>query len=229
MKNLFTGILIGGAILFFLVIIFSLNEARKAPNKEVVYFKANKTEILSQINKYLEEKDFLNAEILLATYQVSGDPDLLDLDRKVQTDSLLYALKSTDKDDYHALKVTYKQLIGIHPSNRKYQTNYRIYNNKYIKQQKEINRKENRKQEIASQFSSWDGSHYNLETVIKQSMNDPKSYKHVRTWYWDKGDYLEVTTTFRGKNAFGGIVKNSITAKVTIQGLVSEIISQGAI
>lgn len=84
-----------------------------------------------------------------------------------------------------------------------------------------------REDKLSENFSGWDGSHIGLTKVIKKSMNDPSSYEHDETVYWDKGDHLIVKTTFRGKNAFGGVVKNSITAKVDLNGNVIEIISQG--
>lgn len=77
---------------------------------------------------------------------------------------------------------------------------------------------------IKSQFSSWDGAHKGLEKIIKDSMNDPRSYEHVESKYIDMKTYLIVTLTFRGKNAFGALVKNSASAKVTIDGNVVEII-----
>ena len=83
-----------------------------------------------------------------------------------------------------------------------------------------------RKELVEKHFSAWDGSHRGLTRVIKDSMNDPKSYEHVETRYGDKGDYLIVSTTFRGKNAFGGVVKNTIVAKVDLEGNVIEILSQ---
>jgi hypothetical protein len=56
-------------------------------------------------------------------------------------------------------------------------------------------------------------------------MNDPDSYEHEETVYWDMGDHIVVRTTFRGKNAFGGVVKNSIKAKADINtGQIIEII-----
>tara|TARA_R110002050_G_scaffold228586_1_gene364218 strand:+ start:495 stop:1190 length:696 start_codon:yes stop_codon:yes gene_type:complete len=82
-----------------------------------------------------------------------------------------------------------------------------------------------REEIIESQFSAWDGSHRNLEKYIKKNMNDPDSYEHVQTVYWDQGDYLVVKTTFRGNNAFGGKVKNDIKAKITIDGVILEIVS----
>lgn len=84
-----------------------------------------------------------------------------------------------------------------------------------------------RKEQIGKHFSAWDGSHRGLTELIKKSMNDPGSYEHVETVYWDKGDHLIVKTTFRGKNAFGGFVKNWVMAKVDLNGNVIEVISQG--
>lgn len=83
-----------------------------------------------------------------------------------------------------------------------------------------------RKEKIESQFSAWDGSHINLTTLIKNNMNDRKSYKHVKTVYWDNGNYLIVQTTFRGKNAFGALVLNTFKAKVSLDGEILEILEQ---
>jgi len=85
-------------------------------------------------------------------------------------------------------------------------------------------KEELRKEKIEKHFSAWDGSHQGLTKIIKESMNDPNSYEHVETRYWDKGDHLIVKTTFRGKNALGGVVKSLIMAKVDINGNVIEII-----
>jgi len=84
-----------------------------------------------------------------------------------------------------------------------------------------------RTERIEKQFNSWDGSHIGLTKLIKASMNDPSSYKHVETGYIDQGDYLLVKTTFRGKNKFGGVVKNWVSATVDLNGKVLEIIDQG--
>ena len=89
------------------------------------------------------------------------------------------------------------------------------------------NHKETRKDKIEKHFSSWDGSHVELTKIIKSTMNDPDSYKHVETKYGDQGEYISVKTTFRGKNAFGGVVTNWITAKCSIDGKVLEITGQG--
>lgn len=81
-----------------------------------------------------------------------------------------------------------------------------------------------RKEQIERGFNSWDGSHINLTSRIKSSMNDPNSYEHVKTTYLDNGDYLIVETTFRGSNAFGGIVTQTVSAKVGLSGNVISLI-----
>jgi hypothetical protein len=87
--------------------------------------------------------------------------------------------------------------------------------------------KTERQLEVEKQFSAWDGSHPALTKMIKDAMNDPDSYDHVETVFWDMKDYLVVLTTYRGKNAFGGVVKNFVKAKVDLNGNVLEIIEQG--
>ena len=77
---------------------------------------------------------------------------------------------------------------------------------------------------IKKQFSAWDGSHYNLERYIKNSMHNPDSYEHVETKYIDKDTYIVVITKFRGTNAFGAVVTNSMAAEVGLDGSVRSII-----
>lgn len=86
--------------------------------------------------------------------------------------------------------------------------------------------KTERQIKVESQFSSWDGSHRGLTDLIKKSMNDPDSYEHIETRFRDDGDNIYVITKFRGANAFGGKVINTVTARVDFSGNVIEVISQ---
>jgi hypothetical protein len=81
-----------------------------------------------------------------------------------------------------------------------------------------------RTKQLEAQFHSWDGSHINLERFVKKTMHNPRSYEHVETRYSDKGDHLVVVTKFRGTNAFGGVVMDSMGAKVDMQGNIIEIL-----
>lgn len=73
-----------------------------------------------------------------------------------------------------------------------------------------------RKEEISRCFSSWDGSHRKLTDAVRDAMHDPKSFEHVETRYRDGGDRLFLSMTFRGKNKFGAMVKNLVTAEANM-------------
>ncbi|MCH8535547.1 MAG: hypothetical protein LAT51_10800 [Flavobacteriaceae bacterium] len=96
-----------------------------------------------------------------------------------------------------------------------------------VEEQKLKKEKEKRKKRtklIEDQFSY--GRHIGLEIFIKDNMNDPNSYEHIETRYIDEGNYLVITKKFRGKNKLGGLVINTVKAKVDFKGNVIEIISQ---
>lgn len=76
-------------------------------------------------------------------------------------------------------------------------------------------KEEKRKEQYEKCFSAWDGSHTNLKYYIEDNMNDPDSFEHVETVYYDYKSHLVVETTFRGNNQFGALVKNTVKAKVS--------------
>lgn len=80
-------------------------------------------------------------------------------------------------------------------------------------------------EKIQKLFSAWNGSLYSLVHYIKKSMNDPKSFDHIETRYSDNGTDLTVFMKFRGKNAFGALVINSVMAKVDYEGNVISILA----
>ncbi|WP_432799649.1 hypothetical protein [Poriferisphaera sp. WC338] len=66
----------------------------------------------------------------------------------------------------------------------------------------------------AAKFSSWDGSHYGLVAYVKKQMKNPDSFDHISTVKLNEGGSYVVTMKFRGTNSFGGVVPQSVTAKV---------------
>lgn len=83
-----------------------------------------------------------------------------------------------------------------------------------------------RQERLESGFSAWDGSHRALTKLVKASMNNPDSYEHVETRYRDEGDTLFLQTRFRGTNAFGGVVTQTVTARADLDGAILEILSE---
>lgn len=111
--------------------------------------------------------------------------------------------------------------VGVNP--------YESEQDKKVEKDKAFAKKsviEARIKRLESQFSPWDGSHRSLERAIQKSMNDPDSYEHVETTYRDMGDSLIVSTTFRGKNGFGAVVKNTVVAQVDLDGNILSILSE---
>lgn len=81
------------------------------------------------------------------------------------------------------------------------------------------------------QFGVWNGTHYKLERYIKSKMNDPDSYEHDKTMHrivvTDNERYAVISTTFRGKNGYGGMVRNTVVAKTNVDtGDIIEIVEQ---
>lgn len=125
-----------------------------------------------------------------------------------------FAQLINNPNDFYLTFTPYKVINQLIIENMKLNSEYRI---RYIQK--------NRKKLIEAQFSVWDGSHTKLEEYIKSKLQDPDSYKHVKSEWLDKGDYIYVRTTFRGRNAFGGIVTNTADAKVSINGDLIEVMN----
>lgn len=89
---------------------------------------------------------------------------------------------------------------------------------------KMLSAEEQRKKQIERQFSLWDGSHNNLKEFVKDFMHNPKSFEHVQSGYIDHGDFIHVEMIYRGENVFGGIVTNTVIARVNLEGEVIKIV-----
>lgn len=73
-------------------------------------------------------------------------------------------------------------------------------------------------------FSAIHGYNRELVRLVKDRMNDKKSFEHVNTSYTLLDDYAVVIMEFRGKNAFGAMVLNSVKAKMSYDCEVLEIV-----
>lgn len=212
-------------------------KAAQLRQENIDYFNANREQIVSTVKKALSEKDYQSVISQSNKYLVAGDKELeqmnaqaknelASIEKAKKTEKLLTELKGVPAQEYEKNRSLYQQLLSLHPDNELYKTKVAFYTGKVEEEKQKKIAAEARKKKIETQFSPWDGSHRNLERVIKDSMNDPDSYDHVETVYWDRGDHLVVRTTFRGKNAFGGVVKNSVKAKVSLDGQVLQLLDQ---
>lgn len=90
-------------------------------------------------------------------------------------------------------------------------------------QQKLNEAKAERQHLIDRQFAGFSGANHYVERVIKENMNDPSSFEFVSNSYVDKGTYILVYIKFRGANAFGATILQSVSAKVDLEGNVLSI------
>jgi len=201
------------------------------------HFSANRVQIISSAKSALADKEYQSVITQTTKYLVSGDEELKGINssakieiekiRKSEKTKLLLAeLKKVPSSEYEKNRKLYQQLARLHPKNQTYENKVKSYSGKIEKEKQEQLAEEARKKQIEEQFSAWDGSHRNLERVIKKAMNDPDSYEHDETVYWDRGDHLVVKTTYRGKNAFGGVVRNFVKAKVSLNGQILQILDE---
>lgn len=75
-----------------------------------------------------------------------------------------------------------------------------------------------RQERVEKLFSAWDGSCPAVNAWIKQNINDPDSYKHIETYFWDQGAEIVVKTRFTATNPFGGRVSALCEAKIDSTG-----------
>ncbi|WP_426578411.1 hypothetical protein ACP179_12210 [Xenorhabdus stockiae] len=85
--------------------------------------------------------------------------------------------------------------------------------------------------EYRSKFDIWNGSYRPLEKIIKESMHDESSYKHIETLSRRvlSGDhpYAVVKTIYSGTNLYGARVKQYAAVKVDIKtGEIIEFITE---
>lgn len=204
-------------------------ERQQEKQADLDYFNRNKSTILYDLNNLLNNNDYRSVLAKSYKYMDSNDANLKAIQNKANEQIILVYLKNV-KDDpvtYQQLYIIYQQLAALNPSSKEYKDKIDYYAKQEKAQREEASKQqeaEERKKLIEEKFSPWDGSHRGLENYIKENMNDPDSYKHVETKYIDKKDHLFVITTFRGKNGFGGVVINSVTAEVDLNGNVLKII-----
>jgi hypothetical protein len=89
--------------------------------------------------------------------------------------------------------------------------------------------KERKIARIKAGLDKWDGAPKKLKALIKEGMNDPDSFQHDKIKVDQEGDdYLVITEHFRGKNQFGGVVRNWVRAKIDLDGNVLQVYKTSA-
>ena len=85
---------------------------------------------------------------------------------------------------------------------------------------------EERQEMIDKQFDPWDGSHITVKAYIIARMNNPKSFDHIETIYYDDFDSIRVYMTYRGTNAFNAVVTNRVGYRLALDGTPLELLER---
>ena len=209
-------------------------EARQAKAND---FLANREYFITEGKRHLAAGELSKAVATLSPYRHVKDAELQSLlsgaDAKLkerreatQEQSLQARLKDLPASSVVARRDVLGELVKLRPTNGDYKKDHQKYVALAEEEAKRASAAAAQRKRIEKQFSAWDGSHPGLERLVKRSMNDPDSYEHDETRFVDKGDHIIVFMKFRGRNGFGGMVRNEVVASVDFNGNVLEVISQ---
>ena len=182
--------------------------------------RTNRVAIISEMKSLMANGDFLSAHNRAKKFVELNDSELQDLasealsKHKVKRENeLLSQLKKLPASNLEGNLELYRELAALSPNNQPYRK-------KSLQLQADVEAKKKRQQEEEQRRlalfgeppkqSSWDGSYYPVESYLKRVMNDPDSLKMdscTKVYQIDSG-WL-VGCDYRGRNGFGGMVRQS--------------------
>lgn len=204
---------------------------KKARQKNIDHFAKNRATIIEDIRKSLDSQDFDSAISQSNKYLLSNDNELSalnkqakagkeQLQKEARTKDILATLKTASPEHPVLHQNLYKQLVEMYPENERYKEKLALYTQKVkVKEEKERaareQKKKEREQRIAKfgeppKASGWDGSYLPVKQYLRRVANDPDSIEidECTEVYHTKNGWL-VGCNYRGRNAFGGMVRQS--------------------
>ncbi len=208
-----------------LILIFNFFDDDKVENKSTKkltneeYYVQNKSQVLMVLENRLKELNIRKVNELLEKYKNVKDKDLenfkLNLQQKKEeikdnrTKEILTKLRKIPVSQYTQNYLLYKDLIDLHPNNKKYREKLDFYQAKIEKEKAKEALKKAFYGDIPIQ-SAWDGSYYPVEKYLKRVMHDPDSLKFKGcTKVFKQETGWMVGCQYRGKNAFGAMILNA--------------------
>ena len=189
-------------------------------------FSQNKLKILVEIERQLADNQFREAATTINKFMlVTKDPDVGRLQYRADLQVMRLDLKENEAGlSLERRSAIYTAMMAEEPAKREeYQAKLKV-----VEATLEAQRQEQQKAAmrasmqagLAGQFSSFDGSHRNVEKVLKAGLKDPSSYQHVSTSYVVNETTITVYTTYRAKNSFNALITGLVTATVDANGNV---------
>lgn len=223
------------AFIFFMPFVYIIDHRKnqgiaEEEAKKVAEFEAKKTSIVDKAHGLYNQELYPQVISFADKYDYANNQELIDLkakaENKIKVLKVFADLKLHGEDSYQERARLYSKLVELDPNNDTYNKKLAEYSKLAKEKHDKLERKRIRDEKIEKSFSPWSGAHNGLERLIKKGMNDPDSYDHVKTIYYDRGETLLVKTTFRGTNAFGAKVIGSVTAEVDLDGNVIKVVEQ---
>lgn len=200
--------------------------------QKISEFQSSKTKIISQAVLFYEKRDFSAVLSQLEPYAFTGDKDILDLKEKAEKvlrkkreseeiERILTRLKKIPASQYKLNRDLYFRLTELVPENKLYIDKYNYYQKKHDEKTKKSAALARLRGERPVR-SSWDGSYLEVKNYLKLAANDPDSIEIdgcTGVYTVDEGSAWLVGCNYRGRNGFGGMVRQSNWFKI-VQGRV---------
>lgn len=203
----------------------------KVKAEKLAKFTNEKNSILESIKELLEKGEHSKALSISREYNFTNDAELTALTDQVkiaqlevtkirETEEMLTKLKTIPASDIRENHRLYKKLASYHPDNTSYKSKLEKYHSLVTNddEKKRLQKEKEQKERLAyvtsygeqPEQSKWDGSYRAVEKYLKAAANDPSSIDidGCTQVYKNKTGWL-VGCDYRGKNAFGALVKNS--------------------
>lgn len=170
--------------------------------------KKNRVKIVAGVKEYIAKKEYAGAAKVAEPY-VSLDAELAELYAQAREQVLLGRVHGTEFMDTRTAGAVYTELKRLRPGNKKYAEKADLYSKIFAKEEKERTDFLNMAGE-KPQPSAWDGSFRAVKDYLALAANDPSSIsiEGCKGPYKSKNGWL-VACAYRGKNAFGALVKNA--------------------
>ena len=171
-------------------------------------FSHDRDKILQNIEKLIEEKQYVKAENASQPYLFLKDSDLLALHNKAKEEILYAEVRNISAKEWEKNRDGYAELMKLNPDKELYKTKFQYYDYKIKKREEAHKRRVARFGEVPTKDVLF-GGYYEVEKYLKSVAHDPDSIKFGRCTevYHTENGWL-VGCEFRGKNAFGAYVRN---------------------
>lgn len=206
-------------LILFVVIIYAAGQfgehtaekVKSAKDQEnAKHFAENKQSILQNIHSLIKDEKYEQALQQIQKYSLANDTDLTTLRKDAKEKQLLAIVKPLPASMINDNLKYYKELLELRPENSTYKAKVSLYQKKVDAQ---ISARDARIKKYGDPPTpdGWSGGFLEVNRYLERTAHDPDSIDivscsevyHNNTYGW------LVRCTYRGKNGFGAVVRNT--------------------